>query len=147
MLLSARSTLDRLLYGYLLKPHPLKAIAVLGNYVLTFLFLTQTPNVTAGMLCAVMLATIGAYNVHASAMGISTLWSFMYGYHSNPTMNHHLMYWLPCSLLVIPWPLFNPVFRKYTGHDLWPWSKEFFLIALVAHALFAWIGYQVRQLT
>jgi hypothetical protein len=145
-MLSARSTLDRLLYGALSEPHPLKVIAVLGNYALTFHFMQLTSDVNYIMLFTVLLLTLLAYNMRKSAMGISTIWSFLYGYQSDPTIHHHLLYWVPCSLLIVPWPLLNATFKKHTGFLLWPWDAEFFGIAITAHLVFAWIGMAVRRL-
>jgi hypothetical protein len=145
-MLSARSTLDRLLYGALSEPHPLKVIAVLGNYALSLHFCREA-KLHCGALCMVLSITLLAYNMRKSAMGISTIWSYAYGYHVNPTLHHHLLYWVPCSLLIVPWPLLNATFKKHTGFLLWPWTGEFFIIAIAAHGLFAAFGKGIRVLS
>lgn len=141
------NVVDKLVYGALSNPHePMRVFITLMNWACNAYFITQClPSELKLSLLMVTMATLSAYEMEPTAVGASTIWSFYYGFNQHRTAVDHWLYY-SYSAVVIPGFLFAPVINKYTGVNIWPWSKDFMLTAVLAHVLFACLGVLIRHL-
>jgi hypothetical protein len=149
MSLIVRGAVDKFVYGALSKPHePLRIIAAIGNYADAAYFMERNQQEPLLLPLTLLVVTLTSFfhSTMTHACGISTVWSFLYGYQQQHTDLDHWMYWVPCALMIVPWPYLDTHLYKRTGFHLWPWPEEFAGIAIGAHASFALFGFWLRRL-
>lgn len=141
---------DKFLYGSLSAPHqPMRILAAIGNAAdaAYFLHRGRREPLLVPMTVFVLAFTALIHATMRSAVGMSTIWSFLYGLQRDKTRLDHVMYWGPCALMVLPLPWLDDKLAAWTGGHLWPWPPEFAGIAIGAHAIFALLGVWAGHLT
>lgn len=136
-----RNIANRLLYGSLSRPDHLRIFSCIFNYLLiycSYMRARSTKGIQSGLLCTIIVTILG-YHYIPTAAGVSTLWSFAYGYMASRTHVDHIMFWLACISIVIPWSLDSTI-RKDYDRELWPWQQSYPFIATAAHFLFSIFG-------
>lgn len=145
MLHIVHRTVNALLYDALNHTvHATIVVAILGNYSLLVYFMKRYSG-PLSLMFLMILANLLCHHMEASAVGISGVWSFVYGFIDKRTAMDHLLYWLPCSLMFVDWYTVSARYEGILGVKLWPWSKRFSTIAIQAHALCAIIGWCCAQ--
>ena len=140
--------LHRLSYGWFADFHnPMLANAFCLNAVLNVYFYRRTtPKKHLYYLVAgTLLLTLVGYATVPEAIGTSTVWSFLYGYHGSKRNVDHYVYWMACVSCFVPFVLDNKLVHLI-GFRLWPWPKRCIIICNLAHAGFAGLGYAVNRL-
>jgi hypothetical protein len=130
--------IDKFLYGALSRPDQhMRLFAVVGNYLNSAYFISryQGQHLLSSLLTVLGL-TVFAYEAVPNAMGISTVWSFLYGLQEKHTP---LDNWL-----LVPWTHLDRIISRKTGFTFWPWNDQFTVIAICAHALFALVGHWLK---
>lgn len=136
--------LNRIFYGA--HHHPIVYFANLGNSAICFYFLRQYDD-NYIYLFIVALLTILCYGLHEHAQGISTIWSFCYSFQKYRSIQDTLVYGIPClSLILFPMPDISDWLQSVWGITIWPWSRDFQAIAVTAHAVFAALGFVMREI-
>ena len=136
--------LCRVLYSA--EHHPVVYLANIQNTALCIYFLNQYDD-HYGYLIFVALVTVVCYGLHPHAQGISTLWSFCFGFQRERSLQDTLMYGIPClSLILFPLPEICKWLEPTFGINLWPWTKEYQSIAVTAHSVFAALGFAMREI-
>lgn len=139
--------LDRILYGVVLNPCVIRFLACCTNFLLLAYFYSrirhQRNSVKALILVTVL--TFFIYEIMVEAQGLSTLWSFAFGYIAKKTWRDHYLFWIPCVSIVVPYYL-HDFALLYFGVILWPYDASYIHIATGAHVLFAALGFAVRHM-
>jgi hypothetical protein len=120
---------DKLLYGCIHDICFMKCMFCIINYSLAIIFYKRIKHqrgVFKGIICTSTL-TLGIYQIVPESAGISTVWSFYYGIMEKKYFLDHIMYWIPCISVIIPWSMHNIVYSLYKFR-LWPYDSNYIYI-------------------
>lgn len=134
--------LDRLLYGSIFDPCFMRYVSCIMNYCLIAIFFQKIKYQKGALkaLAASSGTTIAIYHIMPASAGMSTLWSFSYGYLAQRHITDHILFWLPCSSVIVPWMLHHHTMTLF-NFRFWPYGPSYIYIATAAHLLFAYFGF------
>lgn len=125
--MNATLVLDAVTYGILSNPRqPVRWFAMMLNYSMIYIFAQNTVWTRRNSIClaAVVLTTTCAYHIHTTAVGMSTVWAFMYGHKRQPSCREHALFWAS----------FFGVFLMYKI-GFWPWPGGYLILCNAAHLI------------
>ncbi len=138
-------TANDVVYGAFARPdQTMRVLAAVGNASVVRYYWSRFPSPPFAALPWVALATLTAYRKVPHAQGMSTLWSFLYGYLPRHTTFDHVLYWSLCLPLLLPVQEIRHAVYRRVSFDVFPWHPDMRNVAVAAHAVFALLGYLTR---